>query len=372
MKQKGKVILLVFFISNIFLTGVSAGQAPWPTEEWPKSTPLEQGLHSETLSELIDLIREGKTYPNQHSLLIVRNGYLVVEEYFGGNKAGSPHMLQSVSKSFTSALMGIAMDQGKIKGIDEKVLGFFPDIKGIKNMDDRKKSMRLRDLLTMRSGTDYHERGAGSPHYQLNALERGWDLFYLNRPMTSTPGTQFLYDSGGVILLSAMLKNRTGDHADKYAEKHLFSHLGIKKYQWFKNREDHPHTGGGLSLSSLDMAKFGLLYLRNGKWGDKQVVPARWVEESLKKHVTFTGQSSRRETGYGYLWWIQDPDPDGSGKLDIISARGAYGQYIFLIPEHEMVVVVTARTRGNQFNSAIDYLYSHILKAVHRNTVEKK
>jgi CubicO group peptidase (beta-lactamase class C family) len=199
----------------------------------------------------------------------------------------------------------------------------------------------------------------------LNRLERGWDIFYLNRPMVSKPGTRFQYDSGGVILMSAMLKNRTGMHADKFAEKFLFKPLGIKKYSWYKNREAHPHTGGGLSLRPRDMAKFGLLFLRNGKWQGQEVVPSWWVKESFKKHVKFSGYRVRRQTGYGYLWWIQQPDPQGSGKYDMYSARGAYGQYIFIIPEYRMVVVVTGRASGSDFQNPINFLYSYILPSVH-------
>ena len=199
-----------------------------------------------------------------------------------------------------------------------------------------------------------HENECPQLHSQLNRLAKGWDRFYLNRPMVSKPGTRFQYDSGGVILMSAMLKNRTGMHVDAFAEKFLFDPLGIKKVRWIKNREGHPHTGGGLSLRPLDMAKLGLLYLRNGKWENKQVVPAWWVEESLKKHVTFSRLSRRRHTNYGYLWWIQEPDPSGSGKQDIYSARGHGGQFIFIIPEHNA---------GLQ--KPIDFLYSHILPAMH-------
>jgi CubicO group peptidase (beta-lactamase class C family) len=166
--------------------------------------------------------------------------------------------------------------------------------------------------------------------------------------------------------MSAMLKNRTGMHVDVFAEKYLFAPLGIKKVRWIKNKEDHPHTGGGLYLRPLDMAKFGLLYLRTGKWEDEQIVPAQWVKESLKKHVTFSGRSRRKHTGYGYLWWIQEPDPAGSGAHDIYSARGHGGQFIFIIPEHNMVVVTTSEPHHNAgFQKPIDFLYSDILPALH-------
>lgn len=359
-------VLVLFFLLFQGLAAPIFGQAPWPTEKWPRSIPEEQGINRKRWDDLVRRIRHENECPHLHSLLIIRNGFLVLEEYFGGFDAETANSMQSVSKSFASAVIGIAIEQGKIRGVDEKVLDFFPDIQDIQNMDNRKASMKFRDLLTMQSGTDYDEGYPSSPHSQLNRLERGWDRFYLDRPMVSKPGTRFRYDSGGVILMSAMLKNRTGAHVDVFAEEFLFAPLGIKKVRWIKNREGHPHTGGGLYLRPLDMAKFGLLYLRNGKWGDKQVVPAKWVEESFKKHVTFPGRSRRRQTGYGYLWWIQEPDPDGSGRYDIYSARGHGGQYIFIIPEHRMVVVTTSESNNNAgFQKPIDFLYSDILPGLH-------
>ncbi|MCP5046231.1 MAG: serine hydrolase, partial [bacterium] len=225
-------------------------------------------------------------------------------------------------------------------------------------------AIRLKDLLTMRSGTDYHERGSNSPHHRLNRLSRGWDRFYLNRPMVKQPGTHFQYDSGAVIIMSSLLKSRTGKHADVFAEKYLFKPLEIVDKSWFKNSEGHPHTGGGLYLKPLDMAKFGQLYLQNGKWQGKQVVPEKWVKESIGKHVTL---HKRKEgvTGYGYLWWILAPDPKGAGKENIYAAMGFMAQYIFVIPEYDMVVVVTGHTNSSaDQNKPIRFLYSHILPAV--------
>ena len=359
------ILALSLFIFQGFTSSVFA-QAPWPTEEWPRSTPEEQQINPKHWNDLVHRIRHENECPYLHSLLIVRNGYLVLEEYFHGCDADKLNSLQSVTKSFTSAVMGIAIEQGKIRGVDERVLDFFPGVQRIQNMDDRKASMKFEDLLTMRSGTDYDEGYSSSPHSQLNRLESGWDRFYLNRPMVSKPGTRFQYDSGGVILMSAMLKNRTGMHVDAFADKFLFAPLEIKKVRWFKNREGHPHTGGGLHMRPLDMAKFGLLYLRNGKWENGQIVPAWWVEASFKKYVTFSRKSRRRHTHYGYLWWIQDPDPAGSGKQAIYSARGHGGQFIFIIPEHDMVIVTTSESNHNAgLQAPIDFLYSDILPALH-------
>jgi len=349
--------------NRLTVSSVTPGQEP-PSWEWPVSTPEAQGLDAKTLADLVTLIREGKEFPRLHCLLIVRHGHLVVEEYFNDWKADRLHMLQSVSKSFTSALVGIAISRGEFKGVDEKVLDFFPDMKDIANMDERKASIRLKDLLTMRSGTDYHERTPDAPHWQLNRLPKGWDKFYLDRPMVTSPGTSFLYDSGGVILMSAMLKSRTGMHADKYAERYLFAPLGIKNYFWHKNLEGHAHAGGGLNLTARDTAKFGLLYLKNGRWGDKQVVPEEWVRESLRTHVDLTVKG-QPPSGYGYLWWILAPDARGDGRQMIYAARGAYGQLIFVVPEHDLVVVINADVKSAADRSRhMSLFYDRILTAV--------
>jgi CubicO group peptidase (beta-lactamase class C family) len=332
---------------------------------WPRSSLKEQGIDEARIDQLVTTIRENREIRNIHSLLIVRNGRLVLEEYFGGHDAEELHELQSVSKSVTSALVGIAIEMGKVKGVDEKVLSFFPDVKSIDNLDDRKRRMALEDLLTMRSGTDYHERGSDSPHHQLNRKSRGWTEFILDRPMISEPGTKFRYDSGAVILTSAIIQARYGVHADAFAAEHLFAPLGIEGYRWYKNAEGHPHTGGGLHLRSQDMARFGLLYLRDGRWNGKQVVPSDWVAASLSLHVEFD-PSNRGTIGYGYWWWVLPPDPEGEGEQNIYGAFGFKGQYIFLVPEHDMAVVVTAGGRNwKQEKAPQEFLYSHILKALH-------
>ncbi len=362
-----RILKIAIIITAILYLPFSAiSQEGNPDNDFRISTPDAEGMDPGPLEELKELVLNERKYPNIHSILVVRNGCLVYEEYFGGFNKERLHMQQSVTKSFTSAVIGIAIGQEIIKGVEEKVIGFFPEMKELQNMDEKKRTITLKDLLTMRSGTDYHERGPGSPHYQLNALRNGWDRFYLERPMVSVPGTRYLYDSGGVILMSAILKNLTGTHADVFMEENLFKPLGIKNFRWFRNQEGHPHTGGGLSLRPRDMAKFGLLYLNRGKWGDKQIIPDWWIDESFKRHVEFEDNKWSKEIGYGYLWWIQPPDPDGDGEIPVFAARGAYGQFIFVIPEHNMVAVVTARGQtSEEFRNPILFLYSHILKSVH-------
>lgn len=363
MEPRSVAILPALILVAGACLGVGADESPaWPTKAWPRSTPAAQGLDPVPLDRLVETIRAGTKIRNIHSLLVVRNGHLVVEEYFDGHEADELHMQQSVSKSFTSALVGIAIAKGKIAGVDEKVVDFFPElVESIDHLDDRKRSMTLEDLLTMRSGTDYHERGADSPHSQLNRMRRGWTEFILDRPMIAEPGTSYRYDSGAVILTSAIIESRYGVHADAFAAKHLFEPLGIERWDWYANSEGHPHTGGGLDLRSRDMARLGLLYLRGGQWDGKQVVPADWVAASLSRHVTFDRKNGEA-IGYGYWWWVLPPDPEGSGQKEIYGAFGFRGQYIFLVPEHDMVVVVTAGAQGRAEEDAPQvFLYSHLL-----------
>lgn len=366
MKRRLSVLALV--LAALLGVGRSVPGVPAqpPSWEWPVSAPEEQGLDPVKLADLVAQIRRGEFLPRLHALLVVRRGRLVLEEYFNNWQADRIHTLQSVSKSFTSALVGIAIARGEFKSVDEKVLDFFPGMAGIANMDERKASMRLEDILTMRTGTDYHESGPGSPHEEMSRLASGWDKFYLGRPMLGPPGKAFRYDSGGVILLSAMLKNRAGMHAAEYAERFLFKPLGIEKKYWSHNIEGHTHCGGGLALTARDTANFGLLYLQNGRWGNQQVVPEAWVRESFQMHVDLTVKG-QPPSGYGYLWWVLAPDPRGNGRQYVFMARGHLGQYIFVVPEHDMVVVVFGDAKERpEMAKPIEVFYDRILPAVRR------
>jgi len=358
---------LVVLLGGVAATAAGQAQAPPPAWDWPVSTPEKEGLDGAALAALVADIGQGVLLPRLHYLVIIRHGRLVLEENFHGWGPGKIHMLQSVSKSFTSALVGIAIARGEFKGVEEKVLDFFPDLKGIANMDERKAAMRLEDILTMRTGVDYNENGEGSPHEQLNRQTTGWDKFYLDRPMVQAPGTGFQYDSGGVILISAMLKRRTGQHAKEYALEHLFKPLGIEKFFWGGNAEGHTHTGGALSLSGRDAAKLGQLYLNKGRWGDVQVVPESWVRESLKMRVDLT-VPGQPPSGYGYLWWVWAPDPRGKSGEYVYAARGRFGQYVIVVPEHDMVVVFLGDEKDRPaMGKPIEVFYDRILTAVRRD-----
>ena len=346
-------------------------QAPadyFPTAGWRTSAPQDQGLNHKILKKLIKRIRRN-VISGIDSLLIARNGYLVTEEYFNGWGPEDLHTLQSDSKSVTSLLVGIALEQGKISNLDQPVLSFFPEYPKIRNADERKAAMTLRDLLTMRTGLDWSENPyEGSPLFRLNNCQCDWLKFVLDWPMREDPGTRFEYNSGGVILLAGVIRNAASVPTDTFAQRYLFDPLGITQVRWYYGEPDNlPHTGGGLNLRPRDMAKIGYLMLRGGRWEEEQIVSADWVRESTSHAVTYPRTFASHPVDYGYLWWLLSTDAQGGstgGDSDIYTASGAQGQWIFVIPKYDMVVVSTGNTPF--FDRAVDFLYSDILPAVNQ------
>jgi len=360
------------FAAGVLLTWCAPGgvraQAPanyFPTDSWRTSSPEEQGLNKKKLKKLVKRIRNN-SISGIDSLLIVRNSYLVSESYFNGWGRDDLHTLQSDTKSITSLLVGIAKQQGLISSLDQKVVGFFPEYHKIKKLDDRKADMSLRDLLTMRTGFNWSEDPyEGSPLFQLNNCGCDWLKFTLDWEMREPPGTRFEYNSGGVILLGGVVRNVSGTPTDVFAQRHLFDPLGINRVRWYYGQPDRlPHMGGGLNLRPFDMAKIGYLVLRRGRWETQQVVAEEWIAESMQHSVRFPRTFAGRPVDYGYLWWLLhlDGEPQDGPDADIYTAAGAQGQWIFVIPKYDMVVVSTGSTQ--QFDKAVDFLYSDILRAV--------
>jgi CubicO group peptidase (beta-lactamase class C family) len=278
------------------------------------------------------------------------------------------HTLQSDTKSVTSLLVGAALLQGKISGVNEKVVDFFPEYRKIKNLDDRKASMRLQDLLTMRTGFDWSESDyAGSPLQQLNDCQCDWLKFVLNWPMRDDPGTRFEYNSGGVILLGGVIRNATGMPTDVFAQRSLFDPLGITTVRWFYGQDGVPHMGGGLNMRPRDMAKIGYLVLRDGRWEDKQIVSEEWLTQSMRHAVIRPRTFGSHWVDYGHLWWLLPLEDTGTNQgpdADIYTASGAYGQWIFIIPRFDMVVVVTGNAQTDtDWASPVEFLYTDILRA---------
>jgi len=339
------------------------------TGDWPASTPDAEGLDPAILGDLVGRIRRGD-YGNIDSLLVVRHEKLVVEEYFGARSAADvAHTLQSVSKSVTSLITGLAIERGRLR-LDDRVVERFPQYAPIANMDDRKASLTVRDLLTMRDGFDWNESFyTGSPLQRLNDCRCDWIRFLLDWPMREPPGTRWEYVSGGVILLGAVVGAAVGERIDLFGDRELFAPLGIVGAYWYGGLPDSlPHTGGGLYMRPRDMAKLSTLMITGGRWQGRAVVSEAWTRESTQRIVVRPRSFGAHPVDYGYLWWILDlADPMNARPQagDIITASGARGQWIFAVPREDLVMVSTAENGDSpNANRPTDFLYTHVLRAV--------
>jgi CubicO group peptidase (beta-lactamase class C family) len=331
---------------------------------WPYSPPQAQHLNSSKLEQMIQEIKSG-SYGSINSMLIIRNGYLVLERYFRGEERNSPHPIYSVTKSITSALIGVALDQQKISTLQERVLKFFPEYKNIKNLSIAKQQITLKDILTMSAGFTWNEWGTAyeDPHNPINLILQSddWIKYILDLPMSYTPGTHFTYNSGCTMLLSGIIKNKTGFSAENFAIENLFRPLSISLFEWDNGPQDITNTGWGLKMRAYDMAKIGYLYLQNGKWDERQLISESWVKSSTTKSMDIQGKYS-----YGYHWWllpINNLDGHIPESDDIFFAWGHRDQFIFIIPVLNMVVVSTAWNENGNPN-AIDLVYDFIIPSV--------
>jgi CubicO group peptidase (beta-lactamase class C family) len=293
-------------------------------------------MDSAQLVQMLDAVAARKL--NIDSILIVRHGYLVAEVYYGSNSPTLKHELYSVTKSFTSALIGIAIQKGFMDSVNHPVLDWFAD-RQVANVDARKRAMTLEHLLTMSSGLEWPESGTpyttmDNPYVRM-MRSPDWVQFVLDQPMAEQPGATFNYNSGTSHLLSAIVQKTTRTSTLAFAREYLFKPLGIADVAWGTDASGIAIGGSDLRLTPRDMAKFGYLYLKGGVWEGQQVVPAEWVKASTTKHI----KSTSATLDYGYLWWIE---PDGS-----FGAHGLGGQHIFVRPSQDLVVVFTSWLTGN-------------------------
>ena len=308
----------------------------------------EPAFARQTYSDAIAAIRGGE-YGQVHSLLISKDGELIVEEYFNGWTADSLHQLQSATKSVVSTLMGIAIHKGFISGVDAPVVPFFDD-RELENMDDRKRAMTIEDLLTQRHGLAWNEGAWEDPENtwrKVLATEGDWYGMILGMPMQDDPGTGMAYSNAAPLLTTGVIQQASGMDIQDFAAEHLFAPLGITSWRFWQGNGGPEHNGAALLfLRPRDMIKIGQLYLQDGIWDGERLLPEGWVEEAAATPVVPAYEDNPHYLfGYGYFWW-NTPRPRRFGLLpvapSVFVARGAGGQYIVVHPEERMVVVLTA------------------------------
>lgn len=298
--------------------------------DWVQSSPEEQGMDTKTLSKADNRINAN--YPNIMSLLVIRHGFLVYEKYYQGKTRDNYTHMFSVTKSVTSALIGIAIDQKFITGTDKKLADILPEY-FTDSTGPLKKQITIRDALTMTGGIEPVDR---------NIIEwirsDDWFKYAVNRPLLHKPGDKFDYNTGLTHLLSGVITKSTRMSTLEFADKFLLKPLAITKFSW--QTDPRGYYGGGhlLYLTPRDMAKFGYLYLKNGDWNGNRIVPEEWVKESVTKKV-----SAGNGVDYGYLWWLSNKNDNVNRKSYFtFSALGLGGQRIDVIPDLDLITVVTA------------------------------
>lgn len=328
-------------IIGITLISLFSGCTSYSQKDWKRSAPEVQNVNATMLAELNTHIKSN--LPHLRSLLIARNGVLVYEEYYNGASVNELQNIQSMTKSILSALIGIAMDRGYITDLDQKVLNYFPEYqKEIK--DSLFYDITLKHLITMSSGIE-----DAAPMTKLITKS------ILSQILLFEPGSKFQYSSPGSHVISDLLQRAIGMPLMDFTEKELLGPLDIQKIIWYKTDEGIPSGGYSSLWRSRDILKFGQLYLNQGVWKEKQIIPSRYINESIKTHIA--GDFYDAHVEYGYLWWTN------------LFAKGyaalGYGdQYLLVIPELELVVLCTSDSQQPKFMEHIKLVEDYIIPAV--------
>ncbi|MCP4583076.1 MAG: serine hydrolase [candidate division Zixibacteria bacterium] len=332
---------------------------------WQVSTLQENGLDSGIIIELSDKIIDDH-YKGINSLLIIRNDALLFEGYYNGFDREDRRRLYSVTKSVSSALIGIAIDKDYIEDVNIYISPFFPcciDLDWSNSRDE----ITLKHMLTMTSGLEWEELAYPYSDYRNSHNQMGrsdnWFRFTLSRSMAHEPGTRFAYSTGTSNLLAGAIRYTSGRNIDDFARTHLFEPLGIDSYSWVDDPQGNPCAGGsngGLSLRPRDLAKFGYLYLNAGRWQGTQIVAEEWIAESISNQLPDDHGFS-----YGYQWWMRYFEYKNS-TVGSFFAMGYGGQYVFIIPTLDMEIIVTSSNYGERFAYAQVYemVEDFVLKAV--------
>ena len=315
---------------------------PLPGDDWKVSTPAEQGLDPMLVAEVY---LDATGLSTLLGLLVIKNGYLIAEGYFNEGGVEQLSGRQSATKSFVSALVGVALDKGCLSSVDQKMMEFFPEFAG-QTDDPRKEQITIRHLLQMRAGYPWAER---SPRYfETLFLTDNWHWLphLVDFPLLSDPGTEYGYSSLSSHLLAVIVARACNPDLQSFAQENLFTPIDAEVPDWTRDADDYNWGWGEIYVTGRDMAKFGLLYLNGGEWQGNQVLSSDWVSESLQPYserISFgaAGSSSLgsyfKDIGYGYQWWSATA---GEHRFDYAAGHG--GSLIVLLHDLDMIIVTTA------------------------------
>ncbi len=312
----------------------------------PRSSPEAEGVSS---AAVLSFVEAADAIDTMNSFMLVRHGRVVAEGWWTPYRAESRHSLYSLSKSFTSTAVGLAIAEGKLR-LDDELLKFFPD-DAPPEANNNLKGMRLRDLLRMSTGHQTEPpRTDDAP----------WTKSFLNHPVPFKPGTHFLYNTPATYMQSAMVQKATGQTVLEYLQPRLFEPLGIEGPTWEMSPQGISTGGYGLSVRTEDIAKFGQLYLQKGKWEGKQLVPAEWIEAATAAQTSNgSNPKSDWEQGYGYQFW--------RCRHGAYRGDGAFGQFCIVMPEQDAVVAITSGVKDMQ--AILNLVWDKLLPAMQSSTL---
>ncbi|RYU97467.1 serine hydrolase domain-containing protein [Emticicia agri] len=300
-------------------------------------------------------IEKGK-YPNIDGIVISQHNKIIYQHYFNGLTENSVHDVRSAFKSITSLLMGIAIDKGYIKNVNEKVYSFFPQYRSFKNLEHNKLDMTIKDLLEMKGGFDCEEWNSTKDCEDEMEQSKDWLKFSLDLPMAHKPGTHWDYNSSAPMVIGGIIESATKMPLATFAATFLFKPLGITNYRWTKDPVGHFMTAGSFYMKPIDMEKIGQLVLKKGMWYNKPIISKKWIEESTKPitkiedfsnvQISKTKNVSPQPTYYGYYWYNEKMVTE-QFSYHVVFSSGNGGQYFMIIPDLDLVVAFT----GNSFGS---------------------
>ncbi|MBI5952274.1 MAG: serine hydrolase [Chloroflexi bacterium] len=353
------LLIVAFLLGGMTTCSRPSGEelqpAYWPTQGWRSTLPEEQGMDSAELVRMFEYVEDNNI--DLHSLLIVRNGFLVMEAYWHPYGPNDRHSIESIVKTVTGTLLGIAIDRSEVKNTRQKLVDFFPD-RVIQNMDKDKKSITLGNLLSMTPGLDCEDVVA------LGGMDQAgdWVQYFLDLPMSSKAGKKWIYCSGTSHLISAILQKETGMDSRTYANQNLFAPLGIPQItvkDWAADPQGITNGITGLYLTPRELAEYGYLYLNKGRWDGRQIVSSQWVDKSTKEQAyigedEYVGGLDRR---FGYFWSIF-PEQKYYGYL------GRGGQELFVLPRENMVIVFTGAVEVGEEGILLNLINDYIVPSV--------
>ena len=329
----------------------------------PDISAEQAGISSDSIDKLLNLISEIEIQ-DFRSLVVIKDGSLLIEEYYNTYWRETIHDIRSAGKSITALCMGIAIDKGFVKSENASVYSFFPEIKIPSELRKKNANITIKHLMLMSSGLDADSDNGSSPGNAGNWIGRDdWVSYVLNLEKVFESGSQWVYNDASPMLCSAIIQKTTGMSMAAFAEKYLFAPLGIREYYWYKSGKGITGGMGNLYITNLAFAKFGQLVLQKGKWGNQQIVSSEWIDK-MTSNLIAVSDNGPRSDGYGFFWYHGHKDINGK-RINYLFATGNGGNKIYIIPSKNMVIAVQSSSYGTgRGHGQADYILTFILQSL--------